>query len=185
MRGAHDHPQAVRTSSIPGASRFRPRLRSERPASATHASFRLTDCGVDGQLPARTDVRLGSMMLDDHVHRLASWPAVLKLDGAAASRPSNLCGGVSEFAPAEEEERQRGAVERLALFTDAVVAIVITLMVLEVKPPHIRAEGELLPALRGLWHEYLAVAISFLVIGLFWTRHHALFQWVKRHDARL
>ena len=92
---------------------------------------------------------------------------------------------VSEFAPAEEEERQRGAVERLALFTDAVVAIVITLMVLEVKPPHIRAEGELLPALRGLWHEYLAVAISFLVIGLFWTRHHALFQWVKRHDARL
>ena len=58
------------------------------------------------------------------------------------------------------------ALSNASHFSLTVVAIVITLMVLEVKPPHIRAEGEPLPALRGLWHEYLAVTISFLVIEL-------------------
>lgn len=83
------------------------------------------------------------------------------------------------------EIRNEKALERLVLFTDAVIAIVITLMVLEVKPPHIEAEPQLLPALKHLWHEYLAVGISFFVIGILWSTHNRRFHWMKRSDGGL
>jgi uncharacterized membrane protein len=83
------------------------------------------------------------------------------------------------------DEREDKALERLLLFTDAVIAIVITLMVLEVKPPNIANEPELLPALKGLWHEFLAVGVSFIVIGIIWAVHHRRFRWVNRIDGGL
>ena len=95
-----------------------------------------------------------------------------------------VTGNRDKIATASDE-RERGSVDRLVFFTDAVIAIVITLMVLEVKPPHVRSEQELIPALWALWHEYLAVGVSFLVIGIFWSRHHRLFQWVRRQDSGL
>jgi uncharacterized membrane protein len=83
------------------------------------------------------------------------------------------------------DPREEQALERLVLFTDAVIAIVITLMVLEVKPPPVHSEQELLPALGALHHEYLAVGVSFLVIGIYWAAHHHRFQWVQRLDRGL
>lgn len=80
------------------------------------------------------------------------------------------------------------AVDRLVFFSDAVIAIIITLMVLEVRLPTLpehTSDAELLRALLELWPKYLAVILSFLVIGLFWTLHHRRFNWVRRVDGTL
>ena len=87
-----------------------------------------------------------------------------------------------------QAERDAKAVERLVLFTDAVVAIIITLMVLEVKPPalpHHATDRQLLDELAHSWPKFLAVLVSFLVIGLFWTMHHRHFNWVRRVTGRV
>ena len=90
--------------------------------------------------------------------------------------------------PALERELDARAVDRLVFFTDAVVAIIITLMVLEVRLPALpehTSDAEVLRALVALWPKYLAVILSFLVIGLFWTLHHRRFNWVRRVDGAL
>jgi uncharacterized membrane protein len=51
--------------------------------------------------------------------------------------------------------------------------------------PEHTSDAEVLRALLALWPKYLAVVLSFLVIGLFWTLHHRRFNWVRRVDAPL
>lgn len=86
--------------------------------------------------------------------------------------------------PEVSKAEERG-LERLILFSDAVVAIAITLLVLpltELKPD----EGEGVWAfLRSEWDELLAFFISFLVIARFWFVHHALFKNLIRMDQPL
>lgn len=61
---------------------------------------------------------------------------------------------------------------RLEAFSDGVLAIVITIMVLEMKVPH----GTDLAVLRPLWPVLLSYALSFLYVGIYWNNHHHLFQ---------
>lgn len=89
---------------------------------------------------------------------------------------------------AHESKLDDRAVDRLVFFSDAVIAIIITLMVLEVRLPALPEHGsdaQVLRALLALWPKYLAVVLSFLVIGLFWTLHHRRFNWVRRVDGAL
>jgi uncharacterized membrane protein len=78
-------------------------------------------------------------------------------------------------------------VERIAFFSDAVFAIAITLMIIEVKPPHLH-EGETskeaIMALLNIAPMFFGVALSFIFIGLFWVRHHQLMQYVENYTAR-
>ena len=72
---------------------------------------------------------------------------------------------------------------RLEAFSDGVIAIAITLLVLEIAVP---GPGRPLgPALLGLWPSYLAYAVSFLVIGAIWINHHAMFEHIVRADSML
>ncbi len=74
---------------------------------------------------------------------------------------------------------------RLEAFSDGVFAIAITLLVLEIGVPHVRA-GESLPdALRHLWPSYFGYAVSFLTIGVMWVNHHAMFKDIDRQDHTL
>ena len=57
---------------------------------------------------------------------------------------------------------------RLEAFTDGVMAIIITIMVLELKVPH----GEGLEDLLKLWPVFLSYALSFLYVGIYWNNHH-------------
>jgi TMEM175 potassium channel family protein len=57
---------------------------------------------------------------------------------------------------------------RMEAFTDAVLAIIITIMVLEIKVPH----GVELTALRPLIPVFLSYALSFLYLGIYWSNHH-------------
>jgi uncharacterized membrane protein len=77
--------------------------------------------------------------------------------------------------------------ERLVFFSDAVFAIAITLLALEIRLPsnEILNDTQLLSQLTGIWHKYLAYVISFLVIGIFWMAHHRRYSFIKRCDDRL
>jgi uncharacterized membrane protein len=60
-------------------------------------------------------------------------------------------------------------------FSDGVIAILITIMVLELKAPH----GAELPALRPLLPVFLSYVLSFVFLGIYWNNHHHLFQAVR------
>lgn len=70
---------------------------------------------------------------------------------------------------------------RLEAFTDGVVAIIITIMVLELKVPH---DGSL-AALAGSLPLFAAYAVAFVNVGLYWNNHHHLFHAAERVDGRV
>jgi uncharacterized membrane protein len=74
---------------------------------------------------------------------------------------------------------------RVEAFSDGVFAIAITLLILEIRVPHLDAEaanGPLFAALLALWPSYLAFALSFFVILIMWVNHHELFHLVHAVD---
>lgn len=64
---------------------------------------------------------------------------------------------------------------RLEAFSDGVLAIIITIMVLEMKVPH----GSDFAALAPIWPVFLSYALSFLYVGIYWNNHHHLLQAAK------
>ncbi len=70
---------------------------------------------------------------------------------------------------------------RLEAFSDGVLAIVITIMVLELSAP---AEPTL-AALKELIPTFLSYVLSFIFIGIYWNNHHHLFQAVEQVDGRI
>jgi uncharacterized membrane protein len=64
---------------------------------------------------------------------------------------------------------------RLEAFSDGVIAIIITIMVLELKVP----QGTDLHALQALLPAFLCYVLSFIYVGIYWNNHHHLFQAVK------
>ncbi len=66
-------------------------------------------------------------------------------------------------------------------FSDGVIAIIITIMVLELKVP----QGAELAALRPLLPGFLSYALSFVFLGIYWNNHHHLLQAVKQVDGRV
>jgi uncharacterized membrane protein len=71
--------------------------------------------------------------------------------------------------------------ERLTPFTDAVLAIVMTILVLEIEQP----EEATWHAIFEMRQSYLAYAISFFWLAAMWNNHHHIFQLVTRIDGRV
>ncbi len=69
---------------------------------------------------------------------------------------------------------------RLEAFTDGVYAIIITIMVLELKVPH----DPTLNSYIEMWPVFTSYAVSFLFVGLNWASHHHLFQTVSKIDNK-
>jgi len=69
---------------------------------------------------------------------------------------------------------------RLVAFSDAVFAITVTLLVLEIRPP--TDYSNLLHSLVVLWPSYLAYALTFLFIGQVWANHHVMFDHIRAAD---
>jgi uncharacterized membrane protein len=70
--------------------------------------------------------------------------------------------------------------ERVVFFSDAVFAIAVTLLVLEIRPP--QDTRHLLHGLAALWPSYLAYTITFLLIGQVWANHHVMFDHIRVAD---
>jgi uncharacterized membrane protein len=72
-----------------------------------------------------------------------------------------------------DDEMGKGRIEA---FSDGVIAIIITIMVLELKVPH----GTELSDLAALWPVFLSYVLSFVNVGIYWNNHHHLFHAAKK-----
>jgi uncharacterized membrane protein len=70
--------------------------------------------------------------------------------------------------------------DRMNAFSDGVIAILITILVLELKPPH----GDQFSDILDNKQKLLAYILSFVFIGIYWVNHHHLMQVVHRIDGR-
>ncbi|MEA3065434.1 MAG: potassium channel family protein [Sphingomonadales bacterium] len=80
------------------------------------------------------------------------------------------------------------ALERLVFFSDAVFAIAITLLIIDIHAPHLSADSPdraYWIALANLWPNLIGYFISFAVIGLFWMGHHRAFALAARYHPRV
>ena len=91
-----------------------------------------------------------------------------------------------------EVEAESGAgrqreLDRIAAFTDGVIAIAITLLVLNLDVPNPDAPSghHLADTLLDAWPDLFAYGLSFAVIGRYWVVHHRFFATLARYDARL
>ena len=79
--------------------------------------------------------------------------------------------------------------ERILFFSDAVFAIVITLLVLELKAPHLDRETFSEAAIRHelleLIPKFLGFIYSFFIVGLMWIEHHRIFRYITHYDFGL
>ncbi len=79
-----------------------------------------------------------------------------------------------------DDDRSTG---RLEAFSDGVIAVAITLLVLDVQVPDVKTG--LLHALLNQWPAYLGYVTSFLVISIFWANHHNMFRHIHQVDHAL
>ncbi|MGE8243194.1 MAG: TMEM175 family protein, partial [Sphingobacterium sp.] len=70
---------------------------------------------------------------------------------------------------------------RLEAFSDGVLAIIITIMVLELKVP----EGYTFASLKPLYPKIISYIVSFIYVGLYWNNHHHLFQIVRKVNGKV
>lgn len=89
----------------------------------------------------------------------------------------------------QSELKKEFQLERMILFSDAVFAIAITLLVIEMKIPEIQGdlltEKALVASLSHLIPTFVGFLVSFMIIGLYWTVHHRLFGFIINYDQRL
>lgn len=87
------------------------------------------------------------------------------------------------------ELRKEFQLERMILFSDAVFAIAITLLVIEIKIPELHDEPvtdkALIYKLGKLIPKFIGFFVSFLLIGLYWTIHHRMFGFVTNYTRKL
>ncbi|MBV9206759.1 MAG: DUF1211 domain-containing protein [Actinobacteria bacterium] len=88
-------------------------------------------------------------------------------------------------APDEQRETQARSLDRLVFFSDAVVAIAITLLALDLPVPEGDTAAAFWSSARDNAGHYAAFLISFAVIAGAWSNHHDLFRYARRTDSRL
>lgn len=74
---------------------------------------------------------------------------------------------------------------RLEAFSDGVIAIIITVMVFDLKFPNVPTELTLWDDLQPLIPRFLSYALSFLMLAIMWVNHHQLFHQIKHTDSKL
>ncbi len=70
---------------------------------------------------------------------------------------------------------------RIEAFSDGVLAIIVTIMVLELKIPHGNSWSDLL----ALWPKFSSYILSFLMIIIYWNNHHHVFQTVEKVNGKI
>jgi TMEM175 potassium channel family protein len=97
-----------------------------------------------------------------------------RLPGAQAARRAKR-------AQAEAKHKRLSTPERISGYTDAVFAVVITIMVLELHPPASARIGALL----GLWPTVVSYVVSYVFIAIIWINHHFLMGYVRQTTLRI
>lgn len=90
--------------------------------------------------------------------------------------------------PVYNEIKQEFQLERMIFFSDAVFAIAITLLIIEIKVPEIFppvTEQKLMDGLVSIIPKFTGFIVSFFLIGLYWTIHHSIFGYVIKSSSKL
>jgi uncharacterized membrane protein len=82
---------------------------------------------------------------------------------------------------AEDSVLRKATPERLSTFSDGVFAVLITVLVLELRPP----DRPTFEALISLWPTWLSYAVSYLFIAIVWVNHHYLMRYADEATSRL
>lgn len=89
----------------------------------------------------------------------------------------------------EQSHKDTFQLERIALFSDAIFAIAITLLIIEIKVPEMHADSisdnDLWQSLAAMLPRFIGFLISFFVIGLYWLSHHRMFKYVIHSSQKL
>ncbi len=80
-----------------------------------------------------------------------------------------------------------GSTARLEAYSDAVIAIIVTILVLEIHPPELHGTTlhDVFAGLRGILPQLTSFALSFLTVSVFWVNHHHFFHELDRTDGAL
>ena len=86
-----------------------------------------------------------------------------------------------------EEKDNKLQIERILFFSDAVMAIAMTLLIIEIKAPHVISDSntEIWNNLIELIPKFISFLVSFFVIAVYWKAHHHLFGFVKKYTDKL
>lgn len=94
---------------------------------------------------------------------------------------------MKNYKPHQHQEKFQ--LERVVFFNDAVFAIAITLLIIDIKIPELPhleiTDKQLLYKLSGLIPKFIGFIISFFVIGLYWLAHHRMFKYVTSVNQKL
>lgn len=101
-----------------------------------------------------------------------------------------------EINPSDKPKRRRHhppmsvfpTTARIEAFSDGVIAIIVTIMVLELKVPQLAehfTRAEFLHEGQKLLPKLLAYAMSFVIVAIFWVNHHSFFHALKKSDGKL
>jgi uncharacterized membrane protein len=74
---------------------------------------------------------------------------------------------------------------RLEAFSDGVIAVAITLLVLNIDLPHLKLHQSLVSGLIDQWQVYVAYMVSFLTIGIIWINHHVMISRLREADRTI
>ena len=74
---------------------------------------------------------------------------------------------------------------RLEAFSDGVVAIIITIMVLELRAPHSETHSATLADLQPLWPVFLSYVLSYVNVGMYWANHHHMLHAAQHATGRV
>jgi uncharacterized membrane protein len=82
----------------------------------------------------------------------------------------------------DAREQRNANPDRLLTFTDGVFAIIITILVLDIKVPDLGSGQALQDSLVAMWPSFSAFVVSFLLVGMFWVGHRGAFAQVRYID---
>ena len=105
-----------------------------------------------------------------------------------AKRTSAVHKSTADTPLPDDEHTPSNPLERLIFFSDAVFAIAITLLIIEVQPPRLgfrASDHDHLVALANLIPSFVAFFISFFVIGAFWAGHHRAFSLARHWSPKI
>jgi uncharacterized membrane protein len=91
----------------------------------------------------------------------------------------------AETERAQPDAIEFAATERLVFFSDAVTAIALTLLAIELPTPEGETSVEVLRSVGGDWPVYASFLVSFFVIAAHWRAHHEVFRYVGASSSRL
>jgi uncharacterized membrane protein len=107
---------------------------------------------------------------------------------AAAHRVGAARRATAETSGTDSPEVEARAADRVIVFSDAVIAIAITLLALALPTPDdkdIATNGQLLAFLRDNWDQYFAFLLSFGIIGSNWAAHRRAFRYVNKLNIQV